>query len=60
MQWLGETDSGCLSFWIAGEMGDAMLPKAFRAGALTLLLGFASPARRAAMATLIRPLSMKL
>ncbi len=59
-QQLAFTFRGCLSFWIAGELGDAMLPKAFQAGALTLLLGFASPARRAAMATAIRPVSVKL
>lgn len=38
---------GCVSFWIAGELTDEMLERAFQTGALTILLGFAAPARRA-------------
>jgi AcrR family transcriptional regulator len=37
---------GCVSFWIAGELTGEDLGTAFRIGASTLLLGFASPARR--------------
>ncbi|MDT3379122.1 helix-turn-helix domain-containing protein [Labrys neptuniae] len=37
---------GCVSFWIAGELQDEDLDSAFRIGASTLLLGFASPSRR--------------
>ncbi len=57
-QQLAFTFRGCISFWIAGELSDAMLQEAFRAGALTLLLGFAAPARRKAMAAEIRQLPM--
>lgn len=49
---------GCVSFWIAGELSNSMLPEAFRAGTLTLLLGFAEPARRAAMTIELRPLPL--
>ena len=38
---------GCLSFWIAGELADEELEPAFAEAAITLLLGFAEPARRA-------------
>jgi AcrR family transcriptional regulator len=55
-QQLAFTFRGCVSFWIAGELSNAMLSDAFRAGALTLLLGFADPARREAMARQISPL----
>ena len=37
---------GCISFWIAGELGDGELEAAFRAGASAILLGFAAPGRR--------------
>lgn len=37
---------GCISFWIAGELGDGELEDAFRTGASAILLGFAAPARR--------------
>lgn len=37
---------GCVSFWIAGELTDEMLEKAFQTGALTILLGFVAPERR--------------
>jgi AcrR family transcriptional regulator len=49
-QQLAFTFRGCVSFWIAGELSNSMLPDAFRAGALTLLLGFAVPTRRKPMA----------
>lgn len=48
-QQLAFTFRGCVSFWIAGEVSDAMLPQAFRTGALTVLLGFADAARRDTM-----------
>ncbi|MEG6508104.1 TetR/AcrR family transcriptional regulator [Methyloligella sp. 2.7D] len=51
---------GCLSFWTAGEVSDALLPQAFRAGALTVLLGFADPGRRASMLAEIEPLPVSL
>jgi AcrR family transcriptional regulator len=38
---------GCVSFWIAGELSDDQLPRAFEAGASTLLLAFADDKRRA-------------
>jgi AcrR family transcriptional regulator len=38
---------GCLSFWIAGEIGDERLAATFETGACTILLGFAGAARRA-------------
>ena len=38
---------GCVSFWIAGELGDAAFLQALEAGASTLLLAFAIPDRRA-------------
>ena len=37
---------GCLSFWIAGEIGNDKLPEAVKANAATILLGFAAKARR--------------
>lgn len=37
---------GCLSFWIAGEITDEDLPGAVKANAATIILGFASKARR--------------
>jgi len=37
---------GCVSFWIAGELQDDQLGKAFEAGVCVLLLGFANPQRR--------------
>jgi AcrR family transcriptional regulator len=37
---------GCVSFWIAGELRDEQLGRAFEAGACALLLGFADPKRR--------------
>jgi AcrR family transcriptional regulator len=40
---------GCLSFWAAGEIADADLLATARGGAATILLAFASPARRAAL-----------
>lgn len=45
---------GCLSFWIANEITDAQLPQKARASALTVLLGFVEPDRRA---ELLSPLS---
>ena len=38
---------GCLSFWIADEITDAQLPEKARLSAMTVLLGFVAPARRA-------------
>ncbi len=40
---------GCLSFWIADEITDAQLPEKARATALTVLLGFVEPTRRAGL-----------
>jgi AcrR family transcriptional regulator len=40
---------GCVSFWIAGEFSDHQLPRAFEAGASTLLLAFADDKRRATL-----------
>jgi AcrR family transcriptional regulator len=37
---------GCLSFWIADELDDALLASAFETGASVTLLGFADPERR--------------
>lgn len=48
-QQLAFTFRGCVSFWIADELTDEMLGKAFQTGALTLLLGFCEPERRAKM-----------
>lgn len=47
---------GCVSFWIAGELTDEMLEQAFQTGALTVLLGFANPARQARMIAQMVPL----
>lgn len=55
-QQLAFTFRGCVSFWIAGELTDEMLEKAFQTGALTVLLGFAKPARRARMIAQMGPL----
>jgi len=44
---------GCLSFWIAGELTDEMLERAFQEGALTALLGFADSVRRAKIVALL-------
>ena len=38
---------GCVSFWIAGELSDEQLPRAFEGGASTLLLAFADDKLRA-------------
>ena len=38
---------GCVSFWIAGELSNDQLPRAFETGASTLLLAFADDKRRA-------------
>jgi hypothetical protein len=56
-QQLAFTFRGCVSFWIAGELTDAMLKQAFQAGALTVLLGFTDPTRRAGMIAQMSPLS---
>jgi AcrR family transcriptional regulator len=48
---------GCLSFWIAGEIGDERLAATFETGACTILLGFASAARRADLVERIRQAS---
>jgi len=40
---------GCLSFWIADEITDAQLPEKARTTALTTLLGFVEPDRRAGL-----------
>lgn len=40
---------GCLSFWIADEITDAQLPEKARMTALTVLLGFVEPDRRAGL-----------
>lgn len=53
---LAFTFRGCVSFWIAGELSDEMLPQAFRTGAMTILLGFAEPARRPAILAEMNPL----
>jgi AcrR family transcriptional regulator len=45
---------GCLSFWIAHEITDDQLPEKARTSALTVLLGFVEPGRRA---ELLSPLS---
>ena len=37
---------GCLSFWVAGEVTDADLPRRARSIAAALLLGFVVPVRR--------------
>jgi AcrR family transcriptional regulator len=55
-QQLAFTFRGCLSFWIAGELTDEMLERAFRAGASTVLLGFADPVRRAGIVAQMSPL----
>jgi len=47
---------GCVSFWIAGELPDEKLGTAFRAGACTLLLGFAAGKRRAFLIAQIKNL----
>jgi hypothetical protein len=46
-----------VSFWIAGELTDAVLKQAFQAGASTILLGFTGPARRAGMIAQMNPFS---
>ena len=46
---------GCLSFWIAGELDDKQFGRAFEAGALTLLLGFADRGRRPEILDKINP-----
>jgi AcrR family transcriptional regulator len=55
-QQLAFTFRGCVSFWIAGELKDEALPAAVHGGALALLLGFADPSHRAAIASDIMPL----
>jgi hypothetical protein len=57
-QQLAFTFRGCLSFCIAGELTDEMLERALRTGALTVLLGFADPTRRAGMVAEISPLHL--
>ena len=42
---------GCLSFWIGDEISDEELPDRARSGALTVLLGFVAPGRRADLMT---------
>lgn len=37
---------GCLSFWVAGEVGDDELHRKVRVGISTTLLGFSGPAHR--------------
>jgi AcrR family transcriptional regulator len=44
---------GCLSFWAAGEISDGALGKTTRRAAATVLLGFASRARRPPLVTLL-------
>ncbi len=48
---------GCLSFWIAGELGDDRLAATFETGACTILLGFAAAERRAHLLERIRQAS---
>ena len=55
-QQLAFTFRGCVSFWIAGELSDKMLETAFQTGAMTVLLGFVDPARRAKLMAQMEPL----
>lgn len=47
---------GCLSFWIAGELDDEQVMKAFESGAAVLLLAFAKPDYHARLLKRIVPL----
>jgi AcrR family transcriptional regulator len=48
---------GCLSFWIAGELGDDRLAATFETGACIILLGFAARERRPNLLERIRQAS---